>query len=51
LNASGSALNPAQVGCFINPIRAGATGGSFTPALPPNALYYDTTTFEILRAT
>jgi hypothetical protein len=51
LNASGVALNPNQVGCFINPIRAGALGSSFTPALPPTALYYDTTTFEILRAT
>jgi hypothetical protein len=51
LNASGVALNPNQVGCFINPIRAGALGSSFTPALPPNALYYDTTTFEILSAT
>ena len=51
LNASGVALNPNQVGCFINPIRAGALGSSFTPALPPNSLYYDTTTFEILSAT
>jgi hypothetical protein len=51
LNASGVALNPNRVGCFINPIRAGALGSSFTPALPPTALYYDTTTFEILRAT
>jgi hypothetical protein len=51
LNASGVALNPNQVGCFINAFRAGALGSSFTPALSPNALYYDTTTFEILRAT
>ena len=51
LNASGVALNPNQVGCFINTFRAGALGSSFTPALSPNALYYDTTTFEILRAT
>jgi hypothetical protein len=51
LNASGVALNPNQVGCFIDTFRAGALGSSFTPALSPNALYYDTTTFEILRAT
>jgi hypothetical protein len=51
LNASGVALNPNQVGCFIDTFRAGALGSSFTPALSPNALYYDTTTFEILRTT
>ena len=51
LNASGSALNPSTAGCYINPIRAGVAGSSFTPALPPTALYYNTTTFEILRAT
>lgn len=51
LNASGVALNPSTAGCYINPIRAGVAGSTFVPALPPTALYYDTTTFEILRAT
>jgi len=51
LNASGNALNPNQAGCFINPIRAGSAGSTFSPALPANVLYYDTTTFEILRTT
>jgi hypothetical protein len=51
LNASGSPISPAQAGCFINPIRAGAGGGTFSPALPANVLYYDTATSEILRTT
>jgi hypothetical protein len=51
LNASGVAVNPNDVGLFIDPIRAGALGSSFTPALPPTALYYDNATFEFLRAT
>ena len=51
LNASGVALNPNQAGCFVRPIRAGSAGSTFVPPLPANVLYYDTTTFEILRTT
>ena len=51
LNASGVVLNPNQAGCFVKPIRAGVAGGSFTPPLPPNALYYDPATFEMLYTT
>ena len=49
INASGAPVNPNQAGLFINPVRAGALGSSFTPALPANVLYYNNATSEILR--
>ena len=49
INASGVAVNPNEEGLFINPIRAGALGSSFTPALPAGVLYYNNATSEILR--
>jgi hypothetical protein len=49
INASGAAVNPNQAGLFINPVRAGALGSSFTPALPAGVLYYNNATSEILR--
>jgi hypothetical protein len=51
LNATGVALNPNQAGCFINPIRNGVLGSTFNPPLPANTIYYDTTTFELLKTT
>jgi hypothetical protein len=51
LNASGVALNPGAIGCFINPIRTGVLGSGLSPPLPPNSLYYDPVSFEILRTT
>jgi trimeric autotransporter adhesin len=51
LNATGIALNPNEAGCFINPIRNGVLGTSFSPPLPANVIYYDTTTFELLKTT
>jgi hypothetical protein len=49
LNASGAAVNPDQAGFFVNPIRAGALGSSFTPQLPAGVLYYSGN--EVLRTT
>ena len=49
LNASGSALNPNQAGFFVNPIRVGVAGSSFSPQLPAGVLYFNAATNEILR--
>ena len=44
LNASGSALNPAAAGFFVNPIRQVPNAGVLT-----NTLYFNPATNEILR--
>ena len=45
LNASGVALNPNQVGCFIRPLRGVALG------LGVGVVYYDTATYELQYST
>jgi hypothetical protein len=45
LNASGVALNPNQVGLFINPIRGVALG------LGVGVVFYDAATFELQYST
>jgi hypothetical protein len=44
LNASGTFLNTSQAGLFVRPIRQVPLGG-----VPTNVLYFEPTTFEILR--
>ena len=43
INASGAALQANQQGLFIAPIRPGNAGSTFTPNLPGNVLYYNST--------
>ena len=49
INGSGVALPAANAGLYINPIRNGSAGSSFTPALPANVLYYNPATSEVLK--
>jgi hypothetical protein len=48
LNASGLALNPNQVGCFINPIRS---IGGIASATTLEPTFFNTTTKELVSAT
>jgi hypothetical protein len=47
LSASGSGLNPATQGVFVDSIRSNTTAG----ATPTNIIYYDSTTFELRYGT